>query len=485
VLASCRTSPRRINALPGEKAQCDPPEIKQDKGTDENEQSDAAPRNAPSSDGTAFDAQPLLDVASAGSTARHPGGAYLPMPVQAMQFRTATAFLIFPCNGDTTAINQPRCPFSGHPDRCIIKPQTRSDRTDEKTMKRSRLKGMTFAIATIAIASQANAGDEIQIATGNAGGLYFAAGEAICKTLAQDPSTSAIKCRAVPSRGSISNVLDLNAKTMQFAIIQSDIQYNAVAGLGLFETTGPDQDLRSVLSLHAEAFAVVVRAESKAASLDDLRGAKFSAGRIGTGTRETAEALFQVLNWTPADRANVVDLPVSEQSIALCSGKVDAIAFLMGHPSPLITALAQACPVKLLPVSGEPANQLMKSLIYYRPATIAGGTYAGNPAPVNTVGLRAAVVTTADVPTRLVRSFTEAVFRNLATIRNSSPAFASLRPDEMSTSGLIAPLHPGALEYFVAAGLPTPSVEIKPSENAPIPSSGLSTPGNLVIDPKF
>jgi TRAP transporter TAXI family solute receptor len=355
----------------------------------------------------------------------------------------------------------------------------------EEKMRLSRISRTALGFAAVLVATGAKAADEIQIATGNAGGLYFAAGEAICRALAQDPAMAAVPCRAVTSRGSMSNVLDLNAKTMPFAIVQTDIQYNAVAGLGLFETIGPDRDLRAVLSLHAEAFTVVVRADAKAATFNDLRGARLSAGRIGTGTRETAEALFEVQNWTPQDRANVVDLPVSDQSEALCTGKVDAIAVLMGHPSPLITTLADACAVKLLPVSGEAAEQLSRKLLYYRPATISGGTYTGNPEPIATIGLRAAVVTTADVPAPLVRRFTEAVFRNLGAVRDAAPAFAALRPDQMSTSGLIAPLHPGALEYFVAAGLPTPSVQVTPNANGPIPESSMRAPGKLVIDPKL
>jgi TRAP transporter TAXI family solute receptor len=352
-------------------------------------------------------------------------------------------------------------------------------------MRPSHRSATLLAVASILIASGADAADEVQIATGNADGLYFAAGEAICRALAQDTGMAAVKCRAVTSPGSTSNILDLDAATMPFAIVQADIQYNAVAGLGLFEAIGPDQDLRAVFSLHSEAFTVVVPATSKAATFDDLRGTRLSAGRTGTGTRETAEALFQVLNWTPEDRANLIDLPVGEQSEAICSGKVDAIAILMGHPSPLVTALADQCPIKLLTVSSDVAEQLSQKLLYYRPATISAGLYSGNPDPVVTVGLRAAVVTTADVPARLVQRFTQAVFRNIGTIRDAAPAFAPLRPDHMSTSGLIAPLHPGALEYFVAAGLPTPSVVVTPNVKSPIPDSGMRAPANLVVDPKL
>jgi TRAP transporter TAXI family solute receptor len=331
----------------------------------------------------------------------------------------------------------------------------------------------------------AKAADGISIATGNPEGLYYAAGQAICRTLALHPETAAMPCKAVATNGSISNILGLNAEGTQFAIVQADVQFNAVSGLGLFEATGPDQHLRAVLSLHSEAFAVLVPADSKVNTFADLRGSRFSAGQVGTGTRETAEALFEVLKWNAEDRARVVDMPVGEQAAALCGGKIDAAAFLTGHPSPLIMAVAGSCPVKLVQIPREASDQLAEKMVYYRPATIMPGTYPGSAQPVQTVGLRTALVTSADVQVRTVRAVTEAVFRSLGTIRDAAPAFAYLRPDEMSTGGLIAPLHPGALEYYRAVGLPTPSVQIVPSGKSPIGDAHKPGLGTLAIDPKL
>jgi hypothetical protein len=56
----------------------------------------------------------------------------------------------------------------------------------------------------------------------------------------------------------------------------------------------------------------------------------------------------------------------------------------------------------------------------------------------------------------------------------------------MSTQGLIAPLHPAALEFYRAQGLPVPSVEITPVTNSPITGKdgSLSSPLNLNADQK-
>jgi uncharacterized protein len=285
----------------------------------------------------------------------------------------------------------------------------------------------------------------------------------------------------------MANILALDPVKMPFAIVQSDIEYNAVTGGGLFGTVGADPDLRSVFSLHGEAFTILVRADSGISSIDDLKARKFSAGRIGTGTRETAEALFDVLGWTPADRKGLADIAIGDQSAALCAGEVEAIAYLIGHPSPIVSAATEACAAKLLPVPKGAVDGLASKLLYYRPATVSGGVYKGNDGPISTVGLRAVLVTRADVADHVVRDVVTSVFGNLQIVRDASPAFAGFIPAEMSTQGLIAPLHPAALEFYRAQGLPVPSVEITPVTNSPITGKdgSLSSPLNLKTDQKL
>lgn len=343
---------------------------------------------------------------------------------------------------------------------------------------------LAVCLSVLGFGAEGEAGNDIQIATGNPEGLYFAAGEAICRAVAAHPETAGRPCRALPTRGSISNVLELDPQTTPFAIVQADVQYNAVAGRGLFEATGPDQNLRSVLSLHSEGFTVVVRADIAAQSLDDLRGARISAGRTGTGTRETAEALFDVLKWSKADRLQLIDLAVNDQAGALCSGKVDAIAFLIGHPAPAISALARSCPVKLVSIPRGAIERLTQDMPYYRRATILPGTYDGSSSAIETVGLRAALVVHADVTVAVVRAVTEAVFRDLEKLRTAAPAFGNFTPSDMSSSGLIAPLHPGARDYYKAAGLPLPDVDVQPSNKAPISEFSAPRPDVVSIQPK-
>ena len=79
--------------------------------------------------------------------------------------------------------------------------------------------------------------------------------------------------------------------------------------------------------------------------------------------------------------------------------------------------------------------------------------YRGTADDVETFGVRATFVTSADVPDEVVYEVTKAVFENFEDFKQLHPAFATLDKQEIVTGGLSAPMHPGAEKYFKEAGL--------------------------------
>ena len=70
-----------------------------------------------------------------------------------------------------------------------------------------------------------------------------------------------------------------------------------------------------------------------------------------------------------------------------------------------------------------------------------------------TFGVKATVVTSADVSEELVYLVTKAVMENFDDFRAQHPAFGPLEKKNMIADGLSAPLHPGAIKYYKEAGL--------------------------------
>jgi TRAP transporter TAXI family solute receptor len=294
----------------------------------------------------------------------------------------------------------------------------------------------------------------ITIGTGGVTGVYYPAGGAICRLVNAGRKEHGIRCSVESTGGSVYNINTIRQGELDFGVVQSDVQYNALKGQGQeFDGQGPFEDLRAVFALHPEPFTVVARADSGIESFDDLKGKRVNVGNPGSGQRSTMEVLMDAKGWTMDDFALASELKSAEQSQALSDNNVDAIVFTVGHPNGSIQEASTTTDAKLVPVTGPEVDKLVADNPYYSKASIPGGMYRGTADDVETFGVRATFVTSADVPDEVVYEVTKAVFENFEDFKQLHPAFATLDKQEIVTGGLSAPMHPGAEKYFKEAGL--------------------------------
>ncbi len=293
----------------------------------------------------------------------------------------------------------------------------------------------------------------ISIGTGGVTGVYYPTGGAICRLVNKNRKEHGIRCAVESTGGSVYNINTIRAGELEFGVAQSDWQYHAYKGTSKFKDAGPFEKLRAVFSVHPEPFTVVARADSGIKTFEDLKGKRVNIGNPGSGQRGTMEVVMDALGWTVDDFALASELKASEQSQALCDNKIDAMVYTVGHPSGSIAEATTSCDTVLVPVTGPAIEKLIEENDYYRVATIPGGMYRGNPDDVQTFGVGATFVTSADVPEDVVYAVVSAVFDNIDAFRKLHPAFANLDPKQMVKDGLSAPLHPGALKYYKEKGL--------------------------------
>jgi TRAP transporter TAXI family solute receptor len=291
----------------------------------------------------------------------------------------------------------------------------------------------------------------ITIGTGGQTGVYYVVGQSICALVNRGTAEHNIKCTAPSTGGSIANLNALKAGDQTMGVAQSDWQYHAYNGTSQFEGNKFDKE-RAVFSVHAEPFTVVARTDSGIKSFADLKGKRVNVGNPGSGQRGTMEVVMEKLGWTMGDFALASELKSAEQSSALCDNKVDAIIFTVGHPNGSIQEATTSCEAVLIPVTGAEIDTLVGDNPYYSKATIPGGMYKGTDSDVETFGVRATFVSSADVDEDTVYQVVKAVFDNFDRFKDLHPAFANLTPEEMVKAGLSAPLHPGAEKYFKEKG---------------------------------
>ena len=98
-------------------------------------------------------------------------------------------------------------------------------------------------------------------------------------------------------------------------------------------------------------------------------------------------------------------------------------------------------------MEGPAIDKLIADNSFYRKATIPAGMY-NNENDINTFGVGATFVTSADVSDEAVYIVVKAVFDNFEDFKKLHPAFANLTEGEMITDSLSAPLHDGAIKYY-------------------------------------
>lgn len=313
--------------------------------------------------------------------------------------------------------------------------------------------GLGLGAAAISSAALAAEQSFITVGTGGVTGVYYPTGGAICRLVNRTRKEHGIRCSVESTGGSAYNVNTIRAGELDFGIAQSDVQYNAYRGEGQFNESGAYTDLRAVFSLHPEAFTVVARADAKATEFDDLQGKRVNVGNPGSGQRSTMEQLLDLRGQDMGVFSLAADLRAAEMSSALCDNRIDAMIYVVGHPSGSIKEATSSCDSNLVNVRGDYVDQLLRKYPYYRRAVIKGGEYNGNPKDTHTFGVAATLVTSAQTSDEQVYQLVKAVFDNFDTFTRLHPAFADLDKKDMVSAGLSAPLHPGALKYYREAGL--------------------------------
>lgn len=292
---------------------------------------------------------------------------------------------------------------------------------------------------------------DILIGTGSTSGVYYPLGRAICRLV--NRYAEGVSCEAKPTAGSLFNLSNVRGNALEMGVAQSDWQYHAVKGTREFQFMDGDfSNLRSIFSAHGEPFTLVARRDSGISKLEDLKGRRVNIGNPDSGQRATMEVVMRAKGWKKSDFALAEELPASQQSLALCHGRVEAMIYTVGHPNASISKATGLCDAVIVNVFDKDIDALVAEKPFYTYTIIPGGMYSGTPDDIKTFGVKATLVTSSDISEEIVYAATKAVFDHLDELKKMHPAFGTLDARKMISEGLTAPLHAGAEKYYRERG---------------------------------
>ena len=312
---------------------------------------------------------------------------------------------------------------------------------------------LSAALAGITLSSAVQAEEKfVTIGTGGQTGVYYVAGQSICRFLNRGAAEHGIKCNAPASGGGVANVNGIRSGEFNFGIMQSDHQFKAMKGVAPFEKEGAMEDIRAVFSLQSEVFTILARRDANITNFDDLKGKRVNIGNPGSGQRDTLEEIMQVKGWERSAFSLAAELKPAEQASALGDNNIDAMTYFVGHPNGAIQEATTTTDAVLVPVTGAEIDKLLAAKSYYTKADIPGGVYKGNDAPTPSIGGKAVLSTSAKASPEVVYQLVKSVFDNIDRFKRLHPAFADLKEEDMIKVGLSAELHEGAVRYYKERG---------------------------------
>jgi TRAP transporter TAXI family solute receptor len=293
----------------------------------------------------------------------------------------------------------------------------------------------------------------LSIGSGGTLGNYYAVARAIARVVNQEQDAHGFLLQQEATTGSVANIDAILAGDVAFGIAQADREYQAVNGLADWKDRGPQKDLRAVFSLYTDSITVVATLASGIRTTRDLVGKRVDIGHPDSGSRQNAiDALDVVgIDW----RKDIVvsgDDP-DERTSKYLRGELDAFFHTVGHPTLDINFAVNSLPrARLIPLSN--IEELLSTHPYYSRAVIPIGLYpdVGNEDDVETIGVKAILLTSAAVPDEVVYAITRAVFDGIESVGKFEPVLKTLSRTSM-LEDMTVPLHSGALRYYEEAGL--------------------------------
>jgi TRAP transporter TAXI family solute receptor len=293
----------------------------------------------------------------------------------------------------------------------------------------------------------------VVVGTGGITGVYYPTGGAIARIVNRKKDTYGIRCTVEATAGSVFNVNAIMAGDLQFGVVQSDRQYQAINGLAEWKEKGPQEDLRAMFSIHPESITLVAAVDANIHDITDLKGKRVNIGNRGSGQRQNSVDALEAVGINYRLDLIAEGIKAAEAPGLLQDGRIDAFFYTVGHPSGAIKeATSGPRKVRFIPIT-EVENLLAK-YPYYTKVKIPIKIYPGaeNKEDVETFGVKATFVTSVRVPDNVVYAITKEIFENFESFKKLHPAYVVLTKENM-LEGLSAPLHPGALKYYKEADL--------------------------------
>lgn len=303
------------------------------------------------------------------------------------------------------------------------------------------------AVVGMAAASAQN----ISIATGGTGGVYYPLGGGLAAVLSK--SVPGMQATAEVTGGSVDNLKLIASGKPYLGFSMSDAALDALKGEDKFK--GQKVPLKTLAILYPNRMHVVTVEGKGIARFADLKGKRVSTGSPGSATEVMAFRLIEAAGLDKDKDLKRERLGAAESVNALKDGKIDAFFWVGGLPTAAVTDLANTpnTKIKMIDHSDLVAAMNKKYGNLYVEDTIPKAAYKGMDADNKQATVMNILVAHETMDEKTAYNIVKTIFEKKADLVAVHKEAENFKLENQKTAGSPVPFHPGAVKYFTERGI--------------------------------
>jgi len=300
------------------------------------------------------------------------------------------------------------------------------------------------------MAGAAPAAERTRVVLGTAtpGGGFPVYGQAVAEAVHETDASLEVETRN--TKGSTENVPMLEAGQLDLGLVQGEVAHEALSGIGRRPA-----DLRILTAMYSTPGMFVVRADSPARTIEDLKGRPVAFGAKGSGLVILARYVLDGLGLDRDRDFQAIFLERAGDGPKMVQEGTAAALWGGGIGWPGFTAVAQGpAGARFIAPDAEGIKRILAKHSFLKSLTVPAGSYPGQAEPIVSVGSWSFVMARPTLPDDVAYRLARALHRGEAALARRLP---HARETTAANTVAAAPrpdlIHPGVRRYLREIGL--------------------------------
>jgi hypothetical protein len=307
-----------------------------------------------------------------------------------------------------------------------------------------------LALGAIMLAGAAQA-QNLSIATGGTGGVYYPLGGGMASVLSK--YVSGMQATAEVTGGSVANLQLINTGKPYIALTMADALQDAYRGEDKFK--GKPVAVRTLMVLYPNRMHAVTLDGSGINKIADLKGKRVSTGSAGSATEVMAFRIIEAAGLDKDKDMTRERLGAAESANALKDRKIDAFFFVAGLPTSAVTDVANTPGIKIKMIDHAdlvPAMNKKYGNLYVKDV-IPKSVYRGMDADNHQATVMNLLVAPANMGDKTAHDIVKAFFDHHDELVRVHKEAENIKLENQKSEASPIPWHPGAIKYFAEKGI--------------------------------